>query len=43
MTTLKKPVHILLAEDDDDDFFLTQKAFQELNLANNITRVKNGK
>ena len=37
--TLKK---ILFAEDDNRDAELTIEAFSELNLANNVIRVKNG-
>lgn len=33
---------ILLAEDDEDDFLLTQKAFKESRILNELRRVKDG-
>ena len=41
--TKKNRVHILLAEDDEDDRMLTEQAFQEGKLTNELKFVENGK
>lgn len=40
--SMTSSIKVLIAEDDDDDFFLTQRAFEKLNLANQIHRVADG-
>ena len=37
-----EPVEILLVEDNDDDALMTQEAFGQANVVNNIHRVKDG-
>jgi len=37
-----KPVHILLVEDNEGDIFLTLDAFEEGNIANHTTVIKDG-
>ena len=42
MNVQSKPITILMADDDDDDRYLTQEAFAEAKLANNLNFVKDG-
>lgn len=40
---MMKSIHLLLVEDNEGDIFLTQEAFQERKLLNQLSVVKNGK
>ena len=42
MSTPRKSVQIILAEDDEDDYFLTKSAFEKAGLRNELVWVKNG-
>src|SRR2546421_5588957 len=42
MTTLPKPITILMADDDQDDCQLTREAFEESRIANDLRFVENG-
>ncbi len=42
MTTTHQPITILMAEDDPDDRLMTQEAFEENRLVNDLRFVENG-
>lgn len=42
MSTPRKSVQLIIAEDDEDDYFLTKSAFEKAGLRNELVWVKNG-
>ena len=40
---MMKSIHVLLVEDNEGDIFLTQEAFQDRKILNQLSVVKNGK